>query len=156
MEFCLPFFLITLDEIRKKIMDDNLIKFLLPPLIIFFSDSIIATSLLQGVQGVQGVQAITEYSDFFKISIRLFRIKDLIHPHNRNHIRITQVLNIMSIAYWNINHFRLFSRNKIFIHFYIIYLTEANHTFTTYNQKLLILGMMPVLTFCNTRFRDIY
>src|SRR5690554_4686219 len=117
MEFCLPFFLITLDEIRKKIMDDNLIKFLLPPLIIFFSDSIIATSLLQGVQGVQ---AITEYSDFFKISIRLF------------------------------------SRNKIFIHFYIIKLTEANHSFTTYNQKLLILGMMPVLTFCNTRFRDIY
>src|SRR5690554_6907788 len=81
--------------------------------------------------------------------IGILRIKNLIHPHHRNHIRVAQILNVMSIPDWNIDHLKLIARYIILINLLLVNLAEADNTPAAHNQKLLILGMMPVLTFGN-------
>src|SRR5690554_736318 len=87
--------------------------------------------------------------------IRMLRIKNLIHPHHSNHICVAQILYIMSIANWNINHLKLIARYKVLINLLLVNLAKANNTLAAHNKKLLILGMMPVLTFSNARLRNI-
>src|SRR5690554_4967622 len=87
--------------------------------------------------------------------IRMLRIKNLIHPHHRNHIRVAQILNVVSISHRDINHLKLITRYKVFINLLLVNLTEADYTLATHNKKLLILGVMPVLTFSNAGLRNI-
>src|SRR5690554_5452586 len=87
--------------------------------------------------------------------IRMLRIKNLIHPHHSNHICVAQILYIMSIANWNINHLKLIARYKVLINLLLVNLAKANNTLAAHNKKLLILRMMPMLTFSNARLRNI-
>src|SRR5690554_1321518 len=90
-----------------------------------------------------------------EISIWMLRIKNLIHPHHRHHIRVAQVLNVMSIPNGDINHLKLIARYKVLINLILVYLAKANNTLAAHNKKLLILSVMPMFAFGNTRLRNI-
>ena len=85
----------------------------------------------------------------------MLRIKNLIHPHHRNHISVAQILYVMSIPNWNINHLKLIARYKELINLLLVNLAEADNTLAAHNKKLLILLVMPMLTFSYTRLRYI-
>src|SRR5690554_2726127 len=87
--------------------------------------------------------------------IGMLRIKNLINPHHRNHICVAQILNVVSIPYWYINHLKVIARYKVLINFLLVNLTKTDYTLAANNKKLLILGMMPMLTFSNARLRYI-
>jgi len=107
----------------------------------------------QSPKKVTSISSLLTHSHSYlqKIRIRLVRIETLVGPHNRNHISIPYVLDIMCIACRNIDNFKSIATYRILDNLITANLTETDHALTFYNQELLILAVMPVIPFCNSR-----
>ena len=94
---------------------------------------------------------------FFRIRIRPIRVKRLIGPHKGHQIFcFRQIDDIVGIARQYLYYFYLIATNLKIQHFIRSDFPELNQTVTADYHKLFVLRMVPVLSFRNSRLRDVY
>jgi len=89
------------------------------------------------------------------IGIRLVRVKGFTGPHDRDHIGVAQVFDVMGIPGGDIHHLQLSAADEILEDLLGTDLAEADDAGAADHQELFVFAVVPVVALGNAGLGDV-
>ena len=85
------------------------------------------------------------------------RVKAFVAPHDCHHVGLAEVLDVMRISCWYIDHLDFVTTHKFLYHWHIwlVLVAKTYHTTSTHHTEFLCLCVVPMFTFGDAWFADV-
>ena len=86
----------------------------------------------------------------------MLSVEGLVHPHDGDHVSIPEVGDVVCISWRDFDHLEFFGTDRVFKHLLGTHLTEPDYSVATDDEKLLMLAVVPVISFGDSGAGDVH